>query len=596
MIHRRGIVLMAALVVALMLPLGAGAATRTFGGFPWKSTVNYPAGSFLAEVQANPATTYRVIVQVQSKQREHAVSGWAGTYGRTHDFNLINGVRLKLPGWAILFVAQHNRPCSAASRSRPDLPLKVLSAPDNGTEMQWPAAVGANPLWSHPAVPCAVDATGVKIDPACQDVPAYNAPQAPAIAIVDTGIDPTKAADFGSRIVASVDFSSLSPAGATGDQMGHGTMVAGIAAGASSYAPGVAQNAPLVDVRTGDAQGESLTSDVISALDWIDANKATYNIRVANMSMAGNQATSFRNDPLDKAVEQLWLNGVVVVAAAGNNGNADGTPSPIGAPANDPFVITVGGTDQAGTVTPADDTRAPWSAYGRTVDGFQKPEISAPARYMVAPVPMDSTLATTEPSRVVAPGYMWMSGTSFAAPQVSGAAAEILAEHPTWTPDQVKGALMVTATQTADTTGGTGVGELNAVAAVKGVATPPNPNLHLNDFVDVSATTGENVLDAEAWATYAKANPSWAPADYASSDWAVSDWAVSDWAVSDWAVSDWAVSDWAVSDWAVSDWAVSDWAVSDWAVSDWAVSDWAVSDWAVSDWAVSDWAVSETAP
>ena len=389
----------------------------------------------------------------------------------------------------------------------PDLPLKTLSAPDNGTEMQWPAAVGANPLWSHPAVPCAVDATGVKIDPACQDVPAYDAPQQPAIAIVDTGIDPTKAADFGSRIVASVDFSSLSPAGATGDQMGHGTMVAGIAAGASSYAPGVAQNAPLVDVRTGDAQGESLTSDVIAALDWIDANKATYNIRVANMSMAGNQATSFRNDPLDKAVEQLWLNGVVVVAAVGNNGNADGTPSPIGAPANDPFVITVGGTDQAGTVTPADDTRAPWSAYGRTIDGFQKPEISAPARYMVAPVPMDSLLATTEPSRVIAPGYMWMSGTSFAAPQVSGAAAEILAEHPTWTPDQVKGALMVTATQTADTTGGTGVGELNAVAAVKGVATPPNPNLHLNDFVGVSATTGENVFDADAWATYAKANP-----------------------------------------------------------------------------------------
>ena len=118
------------------------------------------------------------------------------------------------------------------------------------------------------------------------------------------------------------------------------------------YAPGVAPNAPLVDVRTGDAQGESLTSDVIAALDWIDANKATYNIRVANMSMAGNQATSFRNDPLDKAVEKLWLNGVVVVAAVGNNGNADGTPSAIGAPANDPFVITVGGTDQAGTVRP----------------------------------------------------------------------------------------------------------------------------------------------------------------------------------------------------------------------------------------------------
>ncbi|HKI92595.1 MAG TPA: S8 family serine peptidase, partial [Gaiellaceae bacterium] len=533
-----------------MVPLSAGAATGRFGGF-WHSTVTYPAGSFLAQVQANPTTTYRVIVQVQSRQREHAVTGWAGTYGRAHAFSLIKGVSLRLPGWAILFVAQHKNMFGGVTVT-PDLPMQTLSAPDNGSEMQWPTTVGANALWSHPAVPCPVDSTGTKIDSQCQDVPAYNAPQAPAIAIVDTGIDPTKAADFGSRIVASVDFSSLSPAGATGDQMGHGTMVAGIAAGASAEAPGVAQNAPLVDVRTGDGQGESLTSDVISALDWIDANKATYNIRVANMSMAGNQATSFRNDPLDKAVEQLWLNGVVVVAAAGNNGNADGTPSSIGAPANDPFVITVGGTDQASTVTPADDTRAPWSAYGRTIDGFAKPEISAPARYMVAPVPMDSLLATTEPSRIVAPGYMWMSGTSFAAPQVSGAAADILALHPTWTPDQVKGALMVTASKTADSTGGTGVGELNAVAAAIGVANPPNPNLHLNDFVTTSATSGENVFDAAAWADYAKANPSWAPADYASSDWAVSDWAVSDWAVSDWAVSDWAVSDWAVSDWAVS--------------------------------------------
>ena len=329
----------AATGVALLPPRGAGAATRTFGGFPWQSRTAYPAGSFLATVQANPGATYGVIVQVQSKLREHAVSGWATTYGHTHDFNLINGVSLKLPGWAILFIAEHKLLFGGVTVT-PDLPLRTLSAPDTGTEMQWPAAVGANPLWSHPAVPCAVDANGVKIDPSCQDVPAYNAPQEPAIAIVDTGIDPTKAADFGSRIVASVNFSSLSPAGSTGDQMGHGTMVAGIAAGSSSYAPGVAQNAPLVDVRTGDAQGESLTSDVIAALDWIDANKATYNIRVANMSMAGNQATSFRNDPLDKAVEQ-WqqvqvdspdVSGLVSrMIEAHDEPVGGGTPKPAGA-------------------------------------------------------------------------------------------------------------------------------------------------------------------------------------------------------------------------------------------------------------------------
>ena len=115
------------------------------------------------------------------------------------------------------------------------------------------------------------------------------------------------------------------------------------------------------------------------------------------------------------------------------------------APGNDPFVITVGAIDQAQTSATGDDFVPPWSSYGHTVDGFAKPELSAPGRYLVMPVPAASTIATALPDRVVAPGYMWMSGTSFAAPVVSGAAAQLLARHPTWTPDEVKGALMQTA-------------------------------------------------------------------------------------------------------------------------------------------------------
>src|SRR5207237_1105692 len=95
-----------------------------------------------------------------------------------------------------------------------------------------------------------------------------SAPGAPAIAVVDSGIDATDSPVFDvgsqSRIVASVNLSSLSP-GATGDDEGHGTMVASLAAGAAPsgkkndarYWGGVAQSAPLVDVRTADANGES---------------------------------------------------------------------------------------------------------------------------------------------------------------------------------------------------------------------------------------------------------------------------------------------------------------------------------------------------
>ena len=93
-------------------------------------------------------------------------------------------------------------------------------------------------------------------------------------------------------------------------------------------------------------------------------------------------------------------------------------------------MITVGAIDQAQTSATGDDVVAPWSAYGHTADGFAKPELSAPGRYLVMPVPTASTIATALPDRIVAPGYMWMSGTSFAAPVVSGAAAQLLARHP----------------------------------------------------------------------------------------------------------------------------------------------------------------------
>ena len=222
-------------------------------------------------------------------------------------------------------------------------------------------------------------------------------------------------------------------------------MVAGVAAGASALYPGGAPNAQLVDVRTADGNGESLTSDVIAGIDWILAHRAQYGIRVVNLSMVGNTQTSFLSDPLNKAVERLWFSGIVVVAAAGNNGTGTGEVDMSAAPGNDPFVITVGAIDQAQTSATGDDFVPPWSSYGHTVDGFAKPELSAPGRYLVMPVPPASTIATALPDRVVAPGYMWMSGTSFAAPVVSGAAAQLLARHPDWTPDQVKGALMQTA-------------------------------------------------------------------------------------------------------------------------------------------------------
>jgi hypothetical protein len=207
----------------------------------------------------------------------------------------------------------------------------------------------------------------------------------PTIAFVDSGIDSTRR-EFDNRIVGQVSLTQLQPNG-TGDGRGHGTFVAGLAAGSFGGAPA----ARIVSLDVIDDNGKGMTSDVIAAADWILQNKDRYGIRVANFSLHSSRASSFRTDPLDRAVERLWFAGVVVVTSAGNyaeNGAASGLPF---APANDPFVITVGASDTGTSSSADDDSNAPWSAYGRTPDGFRKPDLGAPGRQLVGPVPKGAT-------------------------------------------------------------------------------------------------------------------------------------------------------------------------------------------------------------
>jgi serine protease AprX len=365
------------------------------------------------------------------------------------------------------------------------------------------------------------------------------APQAPTVALIDSGVDASKVADFGSRIIASVNFCSLCTDGAdsTADLEGHGTMVAGVLAGSNADHPGVAQNAPIVSLRTANENGESLTSDVIAAADWILANKDQYGIKVANFSMAGSTPTSFRFDPLDQAVERLWFSGITVVAAAGNFGTGSAVDMSY-APGNDPFVITVGATDQMQTADPSDDTVAPWSAYGTTADGFSKPDLAAPGRYLIMPVPDGTTIPNTLPGRVVAPGYMWMSGTSFSAPIVAGAAAQILALHPDWGPDQVKGALMLMAYYLPNVDPqAAGVGEVDAFGSAYLDFTPPNPNENLDALVAPDPATGQPVFDQAAWASAVSNDAAWSSAAWASAAWASAAWSSAAWASAAWSSS-----------------------------------------------------------
>jgi serine protease AprX len=295
-----------------------------------------------------------------------------------------------------------------------------------------------------------------------------------------------------------------------------------------------------------DDNGMARTSDVIAAAEWIYQNRRDKNIRVANFSLHSTQPSNFAKDPLDKAVEKLWFSGVVVVVAAGNYGLPHGPSGVPYAPGNDPFVITVGAIDLEGSTNPRRHEVPTWSAYGFTRDGFRKPEISAAGRYMIGPVPGNATLKSAKPDNVVAPTYMRLSGTSFAAPIVAGAAAQVLARHPTWTPDQVKGALMLKARFVPEEGlgGAAGVGEVNASRSAD-VSRPPNPNLALNRFV-VPDPTGlrSPVFNAASWADAAKSSASWDSASWADVTWSDASWSAVTWSDVTWSDASWADVTW----------------------------------------------------
>jgi len=190
-----------------------------------------------------------------------------------------------------------------------------------------------------------------------------------------------------------------------------------------------------------------------------------------------------------------------------------------------------------------DDTAPFWSAYGYTNDGFRKPEVAADGRYMVGPIPMSSTLASQKASNIVSPGYIKLSGTSFAAPIVAGIAAQIIARNPSWGPDQIKGALMATARPTPSAVPGSlGVGEVNAVKSVT-ANNPPNPNKALDRFLAADPAGGYiPVFNALSWWYTAKANVSWDAVSWADVSWGDSALAAVSWADISWSDVSWADS------------------------------------------------------
>ena len=523
-------------MLAISVPLASSAVQLRHAKPSGHATIKktWMSPGLLKEAKRHPNTYIRVIIQSTNGRLSPALSAFThvnqfaddDSGGLDRRLNLINGVAATVRASALpRLIRMPNLIVT------PDVQVHVSGF---SSGQLWPYETGLSKGWSGGDAP--------------------KAGSVPAIAIVDSGIQPGRT-DFGNRVLANVKFSTL-PDDSPGDGRGHGTFVAGVAAGGADNYTGGTPQAPLVSLDVMDDHGVARTSDVIAAAQWILANESTYNIKVANFSLHSATKSHFFQDPLDAAVEKLWLNGVVVVAAAGNYGYPDKPSGVLFAPGNDPFVITVGAIDLGGTKNIRDDSNAPWSAYGRTPDGFMKPELTAPGRYMVGPVPVGSTLAVEKASNVVAPGYIQLSGTSFAAPVISAAAAQILGKHPEYTPDQVKGALMAS-TKPVDgaPVGSVGVGEIQVTNA-SALKAPPNPNTALNQFVKPDLTGGR-AFNAVSWSDVAKANVSWDSGSWTDVSWADTAASTVSWADVSWDSVSWADVSWADVSWADVSWADS---------------------------------------
>jgi serine protease AprX len=273
------------------------------------------------------------------------------------------------------------------------------------------------------------------------------------VAVVDSGIAMDD--DFGAvpgesgseRLSLQLGFNSS--AYTRQDVYGHGTHVAGIIGGngtkSDGYYKGVAPGVDLISIKISDDYGMAYESDVVAAMQWIYENKATYNIRVVNISLNSTQSDSYHNSPMNAAAEILWFNGVVVVVSAGNSEPNQTYDTINSAPANDPFVITVGAADEKGTSNRNDDVATSFSAWGNTYDGHLKPDIYAPGKNIVSVLAASSWWRNDHPDRFVDGGYFNISGTSMAAPMVTGAVALLLQAEPDLNPDQVKYRLTYTA-------------------------------------------------------------------------------------------------------------------------------------------------------
>jgi serine protease AprX len=445
------------------------------------------------------------------------------------------------------------------------------------------------------------------------------------VAVIDTGTAPVPGLAGTGKLINGPDLSFESQAKGLRylDTYGHGTHMAGIIAGradtavSGNYAGdttnflGMAPDARIVSVKVADAMGAADVSQIIAAIDWVVQNKTTngLNIRVLNLSFGTNTTHPYTIDPLCHAVEAAWKKGITVVAATGNAGYYM-TPGGVGltSPARDPYVLSVGATDTMKTLATSDDRVASFSSSGVVgTGGTKNPDLVAPGRSIISlAVPGSFIDQTYGAGGAVTGGFMRGSGTSQATAVMSGAAALILQQHPTWTNNQVKAVLTsttkpLTAGTLTPAAQGKGTLDLTKALSVTSVAAASSStnstgtgslelargSAHLVDNGVV--LNGERDIFGDPVSTSTLASKRDAGTAWTGGTWNGRMWSGSSFTANNWTATTWSGRMWSGRMWSSEVWSGRMWSGRMWSAGTWTGRMWSGDGWSGNTWSSAGW-------
>jgi len=502
----------------------------------------------------------------------------------TRQLNVIQGFAARLPAWALepLVLLPGVRSVTPDDAMRP-LASSYSPTADVASLYNTAGITGARYMWSQ-------GFTGKGVD----------------IALIDTGIAPVEGLTTPGKVVNGPDISFDSQfANLTYlDGYGHGTHMAGIIAGRDNEVSGavsgsdtsnflgIAPDARLVSVKVGDQTGATDVSQVIAGIDWVVQHRHDndLNIRLINLSFGTDSKQSYRVDPLAFAAEQAWKNGITVVVSAGNDGQ---TANGLANPAFDPLLVAVGAVDTNNSLLRSDHTVAAFSTYGSEE---RTPDVVAPGVHIASlRVPGSYIDHRFGPAGgVVGDRFLRGSGTSQAAAVTTGAAALLLQENPTATPDQVKKLLTSSAQQLDNVTDASqGSGEINlkkgfkkglsgerqqfapstgtgSLELARGSHHLTAGGLTLTGEVDIFG----HVFNSAEMATAEAAGNAWTGGVFNGNSWTGNSWTGNSWTGNSWTGNSWTGNSWTGNSWTGNSWTGNSWTGNSWTGNSWTSADW----------------------